>query len=363
MSEQRYMQLALDLAAKAVGRTSPNPPVGAVVVRDDEIVGRGFHPAAGEPHAEVFALADAGVKAAGASLYVTLEPCNHQGRTGPCTEAIIAAGVSQVIVGIPDPNPHVAGTGIERLRQARIDVSIGVLADECQRLIAPFAKHITTGLPLVTLKMAMTLDGQTATASGDSQWISSEESRLHVHRMRDQSDAIMVGIGTVLTDNPRLTTRLPEGGKDPVRIVVDSNLRISNSAHVLPGESSTSVIIVTTDRADEARIAEFTSAGVEIIVVPENNKLVDLNAMMAELGRRQIQSILLEGGATLAAEALRRKVIDRAAVFIAPKFLGGADGAGLFSGPGCSQISDAVQLQNIRLQKFADDVLIEGEII
>lgn len=363
MSEQQYMQLALDLATKAEGRTCPNPPVGAVVVLNGEIVGSGFHPEAGEPHAEIFALQEAGEQAAGAGLYVTLEPCNHQGRTGPCTEAVIAAGISQVFVGTLDPNPQVAGKGVERLRQAGIAVTVGILEDKCRRLIAPFTKYVTTGLPLVTLKMAMTMDGQTATSTGDSQWISGTESRHYVHQLRDRSDAIMVGIGTVLADNPQLTTRLPQSGQDPIRIIVDSNLQIPVSARVLTVDSKASAIIVTTDRADLRRISALEKFGNEIIVVPNKDGRVDLKVMLAELGRRNIQSILLEGGATLAAEAVRSEIVDRVAMFIAPIFLGGDDGAGVFSGVGCRKLSDAVKLQNTRVQKFGDDILIEGEIV
>jgi diaminohydroxyphosphoribosylaminopyrimidine deaminase/5-amino-6-(5-phosphoribosylamino)uracil reductase len=362
MSEQQYMQLALDLAVRAVGRTCPNPPVGAVVVRDNEIVGRGYHPEAGQPHAEIFALNEAGEKAAGATLYVTLEPCNHQGRTGPCTEAIIKAGISRVVVGATDPNPKVAGTGLQRLKTAGIEIESGVLNDECRELIAPFARHVSTGLPLVTLKMAMTLDGQTATSSGDSRWISNEESRLHVHRMRDRSDAIMAGIGTVLADDPQLTTRLPDGGQDPIRIVVDSNLQLPVSAQVLTVDSPTGLVVITIESADIVRIKSLEKAGAEVVVVPAVDGQVDLKAMVAELGRRNIQSVLLEGGATLAAAALRQGIIDRVAIFVAPKLLGGNDGAMLFNGIGCTLMSEAVKLENIRVSRFGDDVLYEGEV-
>ncbi len=363
MSEQQYMQLALELAAKAEGRTCPNPPVGAVVVLDGEVVGQGFHPEAGQPHAEIFALREAGDKAAGATLFVTLEPCNHTGRTGPCTEAIIAAGVKTVIVGTLDPNPDVAGKGVERLQSAGIAVSVGVHKDACCRLIAPFAKHITTKLPYITLKMAMTLDGQTATSTGDSRWISNEQSRQYVHQMRDRTDAIMVGIGTVLADDPQLTTRLSDGaGKDPIRVIVDSNLRIPDHAQVLSSDSPASAIIVTTEAADLDKMNKLQARGVEFIVVGEKDGKVDLLAMVKELGQRNIQSILLEGGAILAAEALRCGIADRAAVFIAPKFLGGDDGSGVFSGPGCTVMNDAVQLKEINVRHFGDDILVEGEI-
>ena len=362
MSDQQYMQLALELAARAEGRTSPNPPVGAVVVCHNEVVGRGFHPKAGQPHAEIFALAEADSKANGATLYVTLEPCNHQGRTGPCTEAIIAAGIRKVFVGTEDPNPLVAGRGIARLRAAGVEVAVGLLEDACQHLIAPFAKHVTKGLPFVTLKMAMTLDGQTATSSGDSRWISNEASRTHVHEMRNRCDAIMVGIGTVLADDPQLTTRLPQGGHDPIRIVVDSKLQLPPSSRLLNVDSSAKVIIVTTEAAPLERAEPLRQMGAEIIVLPAMEGRVDIGLMFAELGRRNIQSVLLEGGATLAAEALRRGMIDRIAIFVAPKMLGGNDGSLLFAGPGVTAMNDAVQLKNTRIRLFDGDILIEGEV-
>lgn len=362
MPEQNYMQLALDLAAQAVGRTAPNPAVGAVVVADGKIVGRGFHPAAGQPHAEIFALEDAGSRAKGADLYVTLEPCNHQGQTGPCTEAIISAAIKRVFVGTIDPNPFVAGKGIEKLRSAGIEVSIGFLEKPCRRLIAPFAKHVTTGLPYVTLKMAMTLDGQTATSTGDSKWISNAASRQHVHTMRDQSDAIMVGVGTILADDPQLTTRLEKDGKDPTRIVVDSHLRVPVSAKILSLSSTAPTILVTTDTADRERIDQLSRSGIEVVVAPSVDGRVDLKILMEMLGARGVQSILLEGGATLAAEALKSGIVDHVALFVAPKLLGGSDGRSLLSGRGCRFMTDAIRLSDIRLQQFDDDILIEGEI-
>ncbi len=361
MSEQHYMQLALELAAGAVGRTSPNPPVGAVVVRDGQIVGRGYHPAAGKPHAEIYALRDAGAAAGNADLYVTLEPCAHQGRTGPCTEAIISAGIARVWVGTLDPNPQVSGRGVKQLEAAGITVTTGVLEADCRQLIAPFAKQITSGLPFVTLKMAMTLDGQTATSTGDSQWISNEQSRLHVQQMRDHADAIMVGVGTVLADNPQLTARIPDG-KDPIRVVIDSTLSIPETARVFNPASSAGVIVVTTGQADSGKLKAIEKAGAEIITVPDKDGRVDLQKAMQELGARNIQSILLEGGATLAADALASGVVDRAAVFIAPKLLGGNDGKAVLTGAGCTRLNEALRLQDIRVRRFADDILIEGEI-
>lgn len=361
---EQYMQQALDLARKGEGRTSPNPPVGAVVVSGGEIVGRGYHPAAGEPHAEIFALEDAKGHTAGSDLYVTLEPCNHQGQTGPCTEAIISAGIKRVFVGCLDPNPVVAGKGIKRLQDAGIKVVSDVLELSCRLLIAPFAKHIKTGQPFVTMKTAMTLDGQTATSSGESQWITGKKSRVHVHRMRNRSDAVLTGIGSILADDSRLTTRLPEGGRDAQRIVVDSKLRIPDNARILSEESSSKPLIVTTDAASENRIQAIRQIGAEVMVMKaDSNGQVLLTALMEELGARNIQSLLLEAGAALNGSALRAGVVDRVAFFIAPKLFGGENGRLVFSGDGVSRLREAVELKDMRWRSFDADILIEGEVV
>jgi diaminohydroxyphosphoribosylaminopyrimidine deaminase/5-amino-6-(5-phosphoribosylamino)uracil reductase len=361
---QKFMQKALDLARKGEGRTSPNPPVGAVVVSGAEIIGTGFHPAAGEPHAEIFALEAASVNSQGADLYVTLEPCNHYGRTGPCTEVIIQAGISRVFVGCLDPNPVVAGKGVERLQSAGIEVVTGLLESFCLRLIAPFKKHIETGLPFVTLKTAMTMDGQTATNCGDSKWVSGEQSRLHVHRMRNRSDAILTGIGSILADDSQLTTRLPEGGRDALRIVVDSQLRIPDTAKILSPDAAALPLIATTSAAPQSRIDELKGKGVEVIVIPSDSVgRVSLSELMVDLGQRNIQSLLLEAGSELNGAVLRAGLVDRVAFFIAPKILGGDDGRSVFSGPGVGLMKDAVQLWDIRSCSFDDDMLIEGEVV
>lgn len=357
-----YMRRALQLAARGEGRTRPNPPVGALLVKDDVIVGEGFHPRAGEPHAEIFALRQAGERSAGADLFVTLEPCCHQGKTGPCCEAVIAAGIRRVFVGTVDPNPLVAGKGIRRLQDAGVDVEVGILENECRRLLAPFAKHVTTGRPFVILKSAVTLDGKTATSTGDSQWISNEQSRQHVHRMRDRYDAIMVGIGTVLHDNPRLTTRLPDGGRDPVRVVVDSQLRIPSDAAILHVDSTAPTLVVTTSAASVTKIDALRAGGVDVLVLPGNSGWVDLHKLMEELGQRNLQSVLVEGGATLNESLLLEGLIDRVAVFIAPKLIGGNQGKGIFEGVGISRLSEALRLTDVRWQTFGDDLLVEGEV-
>lgn len=358
-----YMQRALELARRAEGRTRPNPPVGAVLVRDGQVVGEGFHPRAGEPHAEIFALQAAGASARGADLYVTLEPCSHTGRTGPCADAVIAAGVARVFVGIEDPNPRVAGRGIDRLRTAGIQVSTGILAVECRRLIAPFAKHVTTGCPLVILKSALTLDGRSATANGDSQWITGSESRLLVHRLRDRVDAIMVGSGTVRRDNPQLTCRLPEGGgRDPLRVIVDSRLTLLASTAVFGPGMAGGTLVAATGAAPPEKIRELQSLGVRILICKDRDGRVDLGDLMEQLGRQGVQALLVEGGAVLNQGLLDAGLIDRVMIFLAPKLLGGSDGKGMFLGRGVARLADALTLQDVRYTACGNDILVEGEV-
>ncbi len=362
-SAAEYMDRALALARKGEGRTRPNPAVGAVIVADGQVVGEGYHPEAGQPHAEIFALRQAGALARGADLYVTLEPCSHHGRTGPCADAVIAAGIARVFVGAGDPNPQVRGQGIDRLRAAGIAVQIGIREVECLRLIAPFVRHVTTGLPLVTLKTAVTLDGKTATATGDSQWISGPASRLHVHRLRDRVDAILVGIGTVLHDDPQLTTRLPEGGRNPLRVVVDSQLRIPDHAKLLGDLAAAATLIATTSRASAQKIEQLRRQGVEVLVLDGQDGRVDLPELLHRLGQRGIQHLLLEGGSGLNDAMLQAELIDRLMVFVAPKIVGGSDGFGIFAGAGVCRLADALSLTDVRSSRFEDDILIEGEVV
>lgn len=356
-----YMEQALALARRAEGRTRPNPPVGALVVADARVVGEGFHPAAGEPHAEIFALRQAGERSRGGDLYVTLEPCSHHGRTGPCADAVIAAGIARVWVGCEDPNPQVSGRGIARLRAAGIEVVVGVCEADCRRLIAPFAKHVRTGLPHVTLKTAVTLDGKTATAAGDSRWISGGASRLHVHRLRDRSDAILVGSGTVLHDDPQLTTRLPEGGRNPLRVIVDGRLRCSTNAQVFDTTQAPTLLAVTS-AVPEEKLERLRARGVEVQVIDGPDGHVDLVALLRLLGARGVQSLLLEGGSGLNGVFLRRGLIDRMLVFVAPKLVGGADGYGIFAGTGVTRLADALNLEDVHFSRFENDLLIEGEV-
>lgn len=359
---RRWMEKAVSLARQGEGRTAPNPPVGAVIVRDGQLVGEGFHPRAGEPHAEVFALRQAGSAARGATVYVTLEPCSHFGKTPPCADALIAAGVERVFVGTVDPNPKVAGRGVERLRAAGIEVCCGLLEDDCRQLIAAFKKHILTGLPYTVYKSAMTLDGNTATANGDSRWVSCPASRRRVHRLRHRVDAIMVGIETVLNDDPLLNTRLEnEIGHDPLRVIVDSRLRIPETCRLLTQDSEAATLVATiTDNRD--KISRLEQAGAEVLVLPEEGGRVSLGALWRALGERQIQKLLLEGGATLAASVLEAGLIDRLMLFVAPKLLGGTTAHGIFNGTSCTLMADAIRLDHYRFEQVGDDLLIEGEI-
>jgi diaminohydroxyphosphoribosylaminopyrimidine deaminase/5-amino-6-(5-phosphoribosylamino)uracil reductase len=351
------MRRALALARRGLGRTSPNPAVGCVIVKDDTVVGEGWHRQAGGPHAEVFALQKAGDAAKGACAYVTLEPCSHHGRTPPCADALVAAGVRRVVAGMMDPNPQVMGRGLARLREAGIQVECGLLEPECRSLNEPFLKHVTTGLPLVVCKLAMTLDGRIATALGDSRWITGERSRRHVHRLRDQMDAIMVGVGTVLADDPQLTCRLPKG-RDPIRVVVDSSLRTPPNARVLCPDSGAATIIATISASGPCREA-LEKSGAEVLACADAAGRVSILDLLQQLGRRGVQSVLLEGGATLAGEFQRQQLIDRYLFFLAPKLVGG-EGPGPFSGPGVERMAQAKGLSIVRVARFDEDILVEA---
>ncbi len=357
--DSQYMKRALTIARR--GRTSPNPMVGAVVVRDGRIVGEGYHPRAGEPHAEVFALQSAGDVAKGAELYVTLEPCCHHGKTGPCTEAIIAAGITKVYAAMVDPFPEVAGKGIETLRSAGIEVEVGLLEAEARELNRGFIKWVTCGRPFVLWKAAMTLDGKIATRTGDSRWVTGEKSRAHVHRLRSQSDAIMVGIGTVLMDDPALTNRQDaKTAKDqPIRIVVDSEGRIPLSARVLSDEAPT--LVVTTKGAPDENVDRLRGAGIRVLQVNDNGSLIDPGCLLRKLGNMGIHSVLLEGGGELAASMIAAGVVDRGLIFISPKIVGGRDAKSPVEGEGIESMADALTTSKPLIRRFGDDVALEFE--
>jgi len=350
------MRLALNAAAGAAGQTGINPTVGCVVVRDGRIVGIGAHLRRGEGHAEVLAMAMAGEQARGATVYVTLEPCSHHGRTPPCCELLIREQVARVVVATADPNPLVAGRGIERIREAGIAVDVGLLGEESRRLNEAFNKYIRTGLPFVTIKTALTLDGKIAARTGHSRWITGPRAREAVHTLRHRHDAIMVGVGTVLADDPELTTRLSVPGLHPIRVVVDSALRLPASARVLGGEAPT--VVLTTERAPKERAERLRSLGAEVIVCGAGPR-VDLAAALAELGRREIGSVLVEGGGRLNGSLIEAGLADKLMLFYAPKLVGGeAPSAFAFAGP--ESMEGAVRLANVDIERFGDDWCVTG---
>jgi diaminohydroxyphosphoribosylaminopyrimidine deaminase/5-amino-6-(5-phosphoribosylamino)uracil reductase len=358
--DTRFMRLALRLARRGAGRTSPNPPVGAVVVARGEVVGRGFHRHAGAPHGEAVALQEAGARARGATLYVSLEPCAHHGRTPPCTEAVIASGVRHVVVGARDPNPHVPGNGIQRLRAAGIEVRSGVLQAECDTLIAAFRKHVTTGRPLVTLKLAASLDGRIATASGDSRWISGADSRRYVHRLRAEHDAILVGAETIIRDDPELTCRV-RGGRNPVRVILDGRLRLPLRARVLTKPAPAATLVITAQPASAVKVRQVRERGVEVVSLAAQTGRIPITRVMRELGRRDIMSVLIEGGATVAAAALAAGGVDRLLVFFAPTLIGG-DGRPMLAGLGVRRMRSALALGPLQVKRFARDILIATQV-
>ncbi|WP_054941410.1 bifunctional diaminohydroxyphosphoribosylaminopyrimidine deaminase/5-amino-6-(5-phosphoribosylamino)uracil reductase RibD [Paenibacillus ihuae] len=359
MNDQFYMSLAMDMAERAQGQTGINPVVGCVVVKDGAVIGLGTHLQRGTGHAEVHALNMAAGKAQGSTAYVTLEPCSHYGKTPPCSQRLINEGVARVVVACEDPNPQVAGRGIEMLREAGIDVEVGLLRSRALRLNEKFIKYILTKQPFVTLKSASTLDGKLATKTGDSKWISNGQAREIVHTLRHRHQGIMVGVNTVIADNPSLTTRMEVPGLHPIRIVIDSSLRIPlESAVVTDGQAPT--IVVTTAAADPAQKVALEAAGVTVVVSGAGPR-VDLQAAMVTLGEMEISSILLEGGGTLNGSMLESGLVDRIVLFFAPKIVGGgSQAAGTFEFPGVELMKDAVMLEGLEVEVLGDNVCISG---
>lgn len=358
-----FMTQALELAERGKGRTSPNPMVGAVVVKSAEIVGKGYHEACGRPHAEVNAIDDAGDAARGADLYVTLEPCNHTGRTPPCTEKILASGIQRVVVAMPDPNPGVEGGGINYLKRWGVTVETGLCRREAERLNEAFIKWVRTGSPFVILKCASTLDGRIATRTGDSKWVSGESSRRFVHRIRHGVDAIMVGIDTVINDDPSLTARIEDGsGADPVRLILDSRLRIPETARVLNQASNAPTWIITGKGSpvDSKKADAIRKTGARIIETETRDGLIALDPLMGMLGRMNITSVLIEGGGRVIGSVLRENVADRVNLFYGPKLFGGDDGVPICRGAGPEQMKDCLPVSGIRIERFDDDIMIEG---
>lgn len=363
MDDQHFMQMALDLAIKGEGFTSPNPMVGAVVVKDGKVVGDGFHEVCGGPHAEVNAIDAAGKLAAGATLFVTLEPCNHTGRTPPCTEKILNAGITRVVVAMPDPNGNVVGGGSEHLKQHGIEVTTGVCEAQAQKQNEVFIKYVRTGQPFVIAKCAATLDGRIATRTGDSKWVTGEAARRFVHHLRHAVDAIMVGINTVHKDDPSLTTRLEDReGKDPIRIILDTHLSIVPDARVLHQASAADTILVAGKGVGHNKKTVLEKAGVRVIEASLKNNRIDMASLLVQLGAMGISSLLIEGGSRVLASAFRAGIVDKVQFFYAPKILGGDDGVPICRGPGAELMSQSVALKDISVHLFGDDVLIEGYV-
>lgn len=357
-----FMRLALEEAAKGLGRTSPNPVVGAVLVKGGRIIARGYHRRAGTAHAEVVALEAAGTKARGADLYTTLEPCDHYGRTPPCSQALLDAGVRRVITASSDPNPKVNGKGVARLRRAGVEVLTGVLQEEADRLNRPFFKMVTSGLPYVTLKAAVTLDGKLATATGDSRWVTGEAARARVHQLRDQVDVILVGANTVRADNPQLTTRLPQGGgKDPVRVVVDSHLRVSPQATVFTQRSLARTVVATCEDTAGRKARRLLSAGAEVWQLPEREGRVDLEALMRRLVKEGLNHVLVEGGAEMYGSFLREALADELLLFVAPKLIG-SEGLSWSGSLGVTQMAQALSVSPLSFEQVGEDLLLRARL-
>jgi diaminohydroxyphosphoribosylaminopyrimidine deaminase/5-amino-6-(5-phosphoribosylamino)uracil reductase len=362
------MQRALALAWRAQGRVAPNPAVGAVVVRDGELAGEGATKPPGGPHAEIVALQEAGERARGATLYVTLEPCAHHGRTPPCVDAVIAAGVRRVVVALSDPFPEVCGRGLARLRAAGIDVEVGLEARAAALVNAGYLKRLRTGLPEVTAKYAMTLDGRIATRTGHSRWITGELARREAHRLRDRHDAVMVGVGTVLADDPLLTVRLPseeagEGGPHhPLRVVVDSRARTPGTAAVLRPDTPGHTLIACSTDAPAERLAALEAAGAKLLVLPRGDGGVDLGALLRALGERGINRVLVEGGSRLLGRLFDLGLVDQVVAFIAPVIVGGCGAPGPVGGTGVATIDQAWRLHGVELCQIGPDLVLTGRL-
>ena len=354
-TDTKYMKRALTLAKKGLGKTHPNPVVGCVIVKNGVIIGEGWHKQAGGHHAEIHALEMAGNEARGADVYVTLEPCSHTGKTPPCSEALIRAGVRRVVAGMSDPNPQVNGGGLRALQQAGIETLCGVLEEECRDINHPFLKFITTGQPYVTYKCAMTLDGKIASVTGDSRWISCEASRKVVHRMRAASNAIMVGVDTIIADNPQLTVRHIKG-HNPLRIVVDSTLRTPESVAVLSLSLAPGTLIATTETNPKVH-ARYLKTGARLLVCSSDNGRVNLHDLWSKLGELGIQSLLLEGGSHLAGEALRHGLIDECVFFYAPKVVG-SDGFSPFAITGTTDMARSILFRDLSMRRVGTDIMV-----
>jgi len=354
------MNEALLIAESVRGRTSPDPMVGAVIVKKGRILSRGYHAEVKTPHAESFAIRKAGKASKGATLYLNLEPCCHFGNNPPCTERIINAGIKRVVAAMKDPNPLVCGKGFRELRRAGVKVDVGVLEKQAKKLNEAFIKHITTQLPFVILKTAMTMDGKIATEKGESKWISGEEARKFVHRLRNSVDAVLVGRNTVIIDNPGLTVRGIRGKiKDPLRIIIDSLAEIPFASKVLSRDPKNTIVVVS-PRAPRDRVRKMRAKGVEVLEIPTRKGEIDLKKLMKELGRRNVMSLLIEGGGATNASALSQGVVDKIYFFVAPKVIGGKDALTPVEGKGISSLKKALKIRQFKAKNIGEDILLEG---
>ena len=358
-----YMKEAMELAETARGRTSPNPLVGAIILKNGRVLARGYHKKHGDHHAEVNAFNGAMESPSGGTLYVTLEPCFHHGKTPPCVDRVIKEGIRRVVIGMKDPNPLVAGKSIEKLQHHGIEVEVGLLEKELKEQNRIFLKYIKTKKPYTLIKTAMSLDGKIATASGESRWITGEKARNYVHTLRDQMSGIMVGVGTVMSDDPSLTTRLKEGqGKDPHRIVVDTRGRIPLTAKILHLPSKGKTLIASTELMDKEKKKALEDLGATVIINPIKNERVDLKHLFERLGEEHIDSLLVEGGATLNFSLIEEALVDRIMNFIAPKIIGGESAKTPIGGRGILRMEDVISLKNIQFRHFEEDVMIQGDL-
>jgi diaminohydroxyphosphoribosylaminopyrimidine deaminase/5-amino-6-(5-phosphoribosylamino)uracil reductase len=358
MDDDKWMKRVLHLAEAGRGKTSPNPVVGAVLVKRGKVVGEGYHAKIGEAHAEIIALRQAGERARGAVLYLNLEPCTHFGKTPPCVPEVMKAGLKRAVIGMEDPNPVVNGKGIEALRKSGLDVRVGVLREECRKLNEAFCKYILRKQPFVVLKVAATLDGKIATRNGISKWISGEASRRFVHRLRGQVDGVLVGIGTVLRDDPLLTARM-KGGREPYRIVLDSRLKIPEDAKVFE-HSPSEVILVTTGSAPLEKIERLEKTGVQVLITDSKEGKVDLRTCLDKLGEMGLMNILVEGGSQINGSFLDEGLIDKFLLFLSPRCLGDPQAPGIFGGRGIFSLKEAVALKEIKTKRIGEDILVEG---
>lgn len=362
VDDVKYMQRAIELAKNGYGRVNPNPYVGAVIVKDGKVIAEGWHDVFGGPHAERVALANCKESCVGATIYVNLEPCCHHGKTSPCTNAIIESGISRVVVAMVDPNPLVAGKGIEQLRNVGIEVVSGVCEEEARFLNRIFIKYISTGRPWIFVKTAMTLDGKIATKTGDSQWVSGEQERDWVHRQRSKLMGIMVGSGTVSADNPMLNCRCEDCFRQPVRLIVDSSAKISLSSNLVKSAKEFPLVILHTAYADKEKISALNKLGIRTLECVDVNEKIDLSDMISKIGKLGIDSVMVEGGGGLNDALLRGGFIDEVAISIAPKLVGGADAKTPFEGVGIERMADAVELDKISLFALGEDIVIQGLI-